>query len=89
MPLRKDGSYIDFEQVTLGSLVFVEEDHRKDSWFSSECDLKAGEIWMIVTLIDRPRVAILRNLQHGRTTKIRVDDLIELDDKDIVTLGPA
>lgn len=90
--MRKDGSYLDFEHVTLGSLVFVEENHfkyvgRTGNWESYE--LKAGEIWMVVLLLGRPRLAVLKNMRNAETVRLRVNDLLELDDKDVVTVGPA
>lgn len=93
---RKDGKYLDFEEVTEGSVIIVAEDHVHNAqmWYNTdkpnypEVDFKQGDLWVIEALANRPRVAVIRNLQRGTRTGIRVDDLLELDDRDILTIGP-
>lgn len=89
LQVRKDGSHLDFEQVTIGSLIFVERDHIKHTWYSTDLHFKVGDIWLVAATLSRPRFAILRNLQRGESGRARVDELLELDDQDIITIGPA
>lgn len=89
-PNRKDGRYMDFEEVTVGSVILVdkEHEHNKNFW-SPGVMFMPGDIWIIESLANRPREAVIRNLQRNEHADIRVDVLLELDDKDIVTIGPG
>lgn len=91
---RKDGRYLDFEEVTEGSVILVQKDHDHGDLYSLGRDypyvqFKAGDIWIVEALANRPRVAVIRNLQRKERTGIRVDALLELDDRDILTIGPG
>jgi hypothetical protein len=89
LQMRDDGCHLDFEQITVGSVIMVEKDYEQTVWTSAPIVLKAGDIWVILTLASRPRCATLRNLQRQVTMNLRVDELLELDDRNIVTIGPA
>lgn len=90
---RKDGRYLDFEEVTEGSVIIVDRAHHHNAYDFKQnypyIKFEAGDIWVIENLANRPRVAIIRNLQRNETTGIRVDALLDLDDQDILTIGPG
>lgn len=93
--VRADERYLDFEDITEGSIILVQKNHQHGSLFDfnkptyPSVTFEQGDIWVIESLANRPRVAVIRNLQRGSRTGIRVDALLELDDKDIVTVGPG
>lgn len=96
--IRKDGRYLDFEEVTEGSVILVDKDHEHNKygiWTETKTNsypyvkFEKGDIWIVEALANRPRVAVIRNLQRGTRTGIRVDELLQLDDKDILTIGPG
>ncbi len=85
---------MDFEEVTAGSVIFVDKEHEHNKYdFSSSpmpnIHFVPGDIWVVESLANRPRVAVIRNLQRGERSGIRVDALLELDDKDVLTIGPG
>ncbi len=93
---REDGRYLDFEQVTEGSIILVNKmhEHNKIMLFGDlgkypYIKLEKDDIWIVEALANRPRVAVIRNLQRNVQSGIRVDMLLELDDAGIVTIGPG
>ena len=92
---REDGRYLDFEEVTEGSIILVDKDHEHNKWMFTSVsgypyiNFAQGDIWVVESLANRPRVAVIRNLQRNIQSGIRVDELLELDDKGIVTVGPG
>ena len=92
--VRKDGRYLDFDEVTEGSVIVVQKDHEHGDLYSVKRDypyvqFKAGDIWVVEALANRPRVAVIRNLQRSERSGIRVDALLDLDDRDVLTVGPG
>ncbi len=93
---REDGQYLDFEQVTEGSIILVNKLHEHNRWGAYAgtnkypyIKLEKNDIWIIEALANRPRVAVIRNLQRNVESGIRVDVLLELDDAGIITIGPG
>lgn len=90
---RKDGHYVDFEDVVEGAIILVNVayEHNKYDFQNKYPYIKfeSGDIWVVESTANRPKVAIVRNLQRGTRSGIRVDVLLELDDKDMVTIGPG
>lgn len=91
---RVDGRYIDFEEVTEGSVILVDEtyEHNRHTFPKSDypyVKFEKGDIWVVEALANRPRVAIIRNLQRNEQRGIRVDALLEIDDKGVLTIGPG
>lgn len=93
---RTDGRYLEFEEVTEGSVILVDRDHEHNKYGFLELknnypfvSFLKGDIWVVEALANRPRVAIIRNLQRNVQAGIRIDALLELDDKDILTIGPG
>ena len=84
-------AYIDFEDVTVGSIVLVEKDLvlNKYDWDEPCIDLFERDIWMVVGLHERPRRATLRNLQRNQYIDIRVDQLLDINDSGSITIGPC
>ena len=82
--------YLDFDDVTVGSVVFVEKNQilNKYSWKEPRVDLIAGDIFLVTFISGRPRRATLRNLQRGYVVDVRVDELLALNDDYFVTIGP-
>lgn len=93
MNKRNDCRNIDFEDVVEGTLIFADHDHDHNKYdFQGTYPyvrFERGDIWVVESTANRPRVAIIRNLQRGTRSGIRVDALLELDDRDIVTIGPG
>jgi hypothetical protein len=90
---RKDGRYLDFEDVVDGAIILVNAYHEHNKYdFQNKYPhvlFESGDIWVVESTANRPKVAIIRNLQRGTRSGIRVDALLELDDRDIVTIGPG
>lgn len=95
---RPDGRYLDFEEVTEGSLIIVERDHEHNKYNFGACyptstyphiSFAKGDFWIVEGLANRPRVAIIRNLQRNVRSGIRVDELLKLDDQHVITVGPG
>ena len=88
---REDDRYLDFEDVTNGSIVLIDKTRELTNYVSgySRVRFVEGDIWIVVELTGRPRVATLRNLQRHTHANIRVDELLSLDDKGVVTIGPG
>ena len=90
---RKDGRYLDFKGIVEGAVILVNVDHEHNKYdFQNRypyVKFDNGDIWIVESTANRPRVAIVRNLQCGTRSGIRVNALLELDDRDIVTIGPG
>lgn len=85
---------LDFNEVTNGSMILVMKEHELSPWrthFDEDTYIhfEINDIWVIKRLANRPRVALIHNLQRGTQVVIRVDALLELDDKGVITIGPA
>jgi len=83
--------FVDFEDVTVGSVVLVVKPrvYNQYSWSEPRVDFVEGDMWIIDKLADRPRRATMRNLQRGTLHDMRVDDLLGADYDGFVVIGPA
>ncbi len=91
---RADGRYLDFEEVTEGSVIVVNRRHDHGNLYDLNPKypyimFESGDIWVVEALANRPRVAVVRNLRTHQRSGIRVDDLLGLDDRDVLTVGPG
>lgn len=83
----------DFNDVKLGTVVMMEKRPMGRYWYGENNALiigsDEGDLVCVVELVGRPRVAHIRHLRTNKQFHVRVDELLELHDNELLTILPG
>lgn len=83
----------DFDDVKEGTIIFVEERHSNASTPWEHAALfdtcRKEDFLRVVRLAGRPRVARVEHLRSAKQFHVRVDELLDFHDQELITILPG